>query len=107
MINEQVKALRAAEAKAAAYARSQNEGGGGYNPYQAEVDAALDAVTKADADAFVAEWTAEVYAARRDAWNAEVVKHTGRAVSATLITQIERATGLKIVDLRRAKQIHG
>lgn len=106
-LNQAIATLRAAEAKANAYDRGNNEGGEGYNPHQAEVDAALNAVVAVDNEAFAAEWTAEVFAARRAVWNAEVGKYKGQAVDAALIAKIETATGIKIADMRRAKELHG
>lgn len=64
------------------------------------------------ADAFAAEWTREVTAARRAAWNARVragefgAPGSGR-VNWTAVRAAEAAQGWTMDDLRRAIQLHG
>lgn len=89
--------------------RAVNEGGEGYS--QAEVQAERDgmAALRAEAAAFAAEWTAEVVAARRAAWNAEMMALSAKRVTMTpkLMDSIIARLGYSLSDIKRAKALLG
>lgn len=97
--------IDAIRAKDRAYNRVVNEGGEGYN--RDSVPAALYAERDAaDAAAFAAEWTIDVFMARRAAWNAEVAK-LGASINARQFTGLQDRLGYKLADIRKAKTMLG
>lgn len=95
-IAAEIKRLQADGRKVNAY---QNEGCTGYD-HTANL-AALDAeYREAKAAEFAAEWTKDVTAARREAWNA--IARTGERNT----YKIEQAVGFSLVDLKKAVAAH-
>lgn len=87
--------------------RVANEGGEGYSSYESASEQLFGIHTpiiKAAKDAlFAAEWTAEVFAERRAAWNASVVKCKSHKDMAALAARL----GYGHTDLARAKALLG
>ena len=53
---------------------------------------------------FWAEWTEEVFATRRAAWNVEIMKHnTPRGIPTTAIRIVENKLGFRSADIGKAK----
>lgn len=112
-ITADIQAIRAADR---AYNRSNNEGGYGYERDSvpasliAEYDAAVVAAESDEAAAFAAEWTLEVFTARRAEWNegarALAAKH-GKSIPAAAIRAQEARLGYTMDAIIRAKQLHG
>lgn len=69
-----------------AFYNGMNEGGDGYNPYDYEDSPETQAALAADATRFAAEWTPEVTAERRAAWNAWVRTHPGYRLNSVFVT---------------------
>lgn len=63
----------------------------------------------AEAAQFAAEWTLDVFNARRATWNAEAVKlpRKGNSIDMKHIRALETKLGIKMDDLRRAKALLG
>ena len=91
----------------AASDRVINEGGEGYSSAEAASEASANkhyAIVKAAKDALLAaEWTPEVFAARRAIWNTEVAKTKSYGDLAKLQTRL----GYGMDQLRDAKKILG
>lgn len=115
---EQLKsAIQAAEAAYAAdrakiaklknVDRVMNEGGEGYSRYEAESERLFNhhtpIIIAAKEALFAAEWTAEVFAKRRAAWNASVVKCKSYKDMAALAARL----GFGHSDLAKAKRLLG
>lgn len=95
--------------KARSYDNLHNEGNrDGYNPYEDELgtrlDARIEAGCKADADNFPIEWTKEVTATRRTAWNAEV--KAGRITCVSDFRPVGERLGFTHHDLCKAIKLH-
>ena len=86
--------------------RFQNEGGEGYSHAEsmASKNAAstLAKVAEEMAKSFAAEWTPEVTAARRAAWNAEAVK----CKTTAQVGALQRKLGFGPNDLKKAIALH-
>ena len=98
------------KAKRKAHANLHNEGADGYNPYDRQLELSISELVKADAaltDAeFWIEWTADVFAARRAAWNAAVMALPGAdkgQVTQADVIRLESRLGYKAVSLAKAK----
>ena len=85
-----------------------NEGGEGYS--QAAVQQERDGIAalKAEAAAFAADWTVEVLAARRAAWNAEMqaLIAAKKPATANTIVPIANRLGYGVAQIQRAKALH-
>lgn len=82
--------------------RQQNEGGQGFQT----ADAAFKAMMVIEAELFAAEWTAEVWAARKAAWNAAVMA-CGKQLTMQQVKGIESKLGYTTQQMQRAKALHG
>ena len=85
----------------------RNEGADGYSAYAVESERLANIyapqIQALKARQFAAEWTPEVTAARRAAWNAAVIKCKSHGDVAKLADRL----GYGIADIARAKQING
>ena len=98
------------------YDRLFNEGGEGYNPHRAELQAQqptaaeyaawLQASATAAKAAEEAEWTQEITQERRQAWNAWVRQSNGKLAPNLIANQI-KAQGWNLDALKRAITRHG
>jgi len=104
------EAVTSAQWDAAVQAEADRTAPHGFD-WRRAYSAAEQAEREDDDAAFAAEWTAEVTAARRAAWNALVRSGalTGRdgTVSARRLSDQERAQGWTVDDLKAAVQMHG
>lgn len=100
--------------------RVVNEGGEGYSLAAQQADdarrareraneAAFEVEQAAAKAAFAAEWTVEVLAARRAAWNAEMMDLSARKVGMTskVMSGVVAKLGYTLSDLKMAKALHG
>lgn len=96
-LRTQINAMQAADRR---YNNLVNEGGEGFerNSVPESMQVAYTAALQAE---FAAEWTLDVLNARRAEWNAACT--SGKYDN---LPQIERATGLKLADIARAKTLH-
>lgn len=80
-----------------------NEGGEGYSSHDDQAAALFNhyapLIKKERAEEFASEWTKEVFAARREAWN--VLAKQGKKQA-----EIEKSVGFKMEALIKAKGIH-
>lgn len=89
-----------------------NEGGEGYSIVEATqetlADQYLPRVTNLQNAIFAAEWTAEVTATRRAAWNAEMqaLAAAKQPANAKTIPPIVKRLGYGLADIQRAKALH-
>lgn len=85
--------------------RAMNEGGEGYAHGDVMSGAAFDAWSKAvtplKAELFAAEWTPEVTASRRAAWNAAMVA-AGKQITTRQLLAIQTKLGFTMADLKKA-----
>lgn len=85
-----------------------NEGGEGYS--QAEVNEERAGLAKMAAmqAAFAAEWTLEVLAARKAAWNAEMhaLVAAKKPMNARTMQAVVAKLGYSLGDINRAKALH-
>ena len=85
----------------------QNEGGEGYSQHEATCEAIFaeysPRIAAAKAAEFAAEWTAEVFAARRAEWNAQNALCKSHADVAKMVAKL----GYSLADLKQAKQLLG
>lgn len=82
------------------------DGGAEINALNAEL-AAFDAAESAK---FAAEWTLEVFTARRAEWNAaiaEILKNNGNKVPPREYNALVQRMGYDVEDIKRAKKLHG
>jgi hypothetical protein len=88
--------------------RTMNENGEGYSLAADQADQRAQASLLAMKDAFAAEWTAEVTAARRAAWNAEMAKLAAAKIAMTSKAQlaIQARLGYTLADIKRAIALH-
>ena len=86
-----------------------NEGGEGYSQAEVNAERAGIAALKAEAATFAAEWTIEVFTARRAAWNAEMkaLVAAKKPATANTIVPIVKRLGYGAAQLQRAKALHG
>lgn len=86
--------------------RVQNEGGDGYSHAEAlaskNAAASFAATAEEMAEKFAAEWTFEVTAARRAAWNTEAVK----CKTISQVGALQRKLGFGPNDLKKAISMH-
>ena len=86
--------------------RVVNEGGEGYSEGEVMSGSAFEAWSKAasplKAELFAAEWTPEVTASRRAAWNAEMTALKGKQVNTRQILAIQTKLGFTMSDLKKA-----
>jgi hypothetical protein len=88
--------------------RTMNEGGGGYSKSDAMSESLareyLPRLTALDDEIFRAEWTPEVTAQRRAAWNAEMGELVKRKVGMTskVMGEVQDRVGFTHTDLKRA-----
>lgn len=81
------------------YNNAQNEGGDGYNPHQAEHDAAVEEAAEARIRHII-----ENLDSYKAAWNAAVAKHTtAKGVPAAAIKAIEAAAGVTLNEMQIVK----
>jgi hypothetical protein len=76
---------------------------------QAEIDALraeLRSIEAAENETFCAEWTREVFEARRNDWNSRVQAH-GDKLTMDQVAAITADLGYGIDELRRAKAVYG
>ncbi len=103
--------LAEASAKRKAFIATICEGHDNGTPFDGEIEAIgseLGARIGADkAAAFAAEWTVEVFNARRAAWNAEIVKlpRDAKGVKWEAVRALEAKLGFQMEDLKRAKTL--
>ncbi len=87
--------------------RVMNEGGEGYSCHEAESERLYNhhapIIKAAKAALFAAEWTPEVFAERRAAWNAGVAK----SKSNQDIAALQQRLGFTVYDIRAAKEMLG
>ena len=76
-----------------------NEGGYGYNPYEAEMLRSAEA-------SWEAEWTLETTVARRAQWNDFARSLAGKVAMAD-VAAAEKRLGFTVENLRRAIRHHG
>lgn len=80
-----------------------NEGGEGYSSYENATEDLFyqyaPLIKQEKEEAFAAEWTKEVFAARREAWNV-LAKQGKKRI------EIEKAVGFSMDDLIKAKGMH-
>lgn len=97
-------ALKAAKKARKSYTAWGNEGGEGYNPGDAKVETALNAVIVKKNEIFAAEWTQVETQARKAAWNAAVSRIlAGRPTFGPQdLKAIEAAVGFSATDMKRA-----
>lgn len=98
-------------AKRKAFIATICEGHDNGTPFDAEIEAIGvelgNRISAQKADAFSAEWTVEVFNARRAAWNAEIVKlpRDAKGVKWEAIRALEAKLGFQMEDLKRAKSL--
>ena len=85
-----------------------NENGGGYSQAIVDADRACIASLQAKQAAFAAEWTPEVLAARKAAWNAEMqaLIAAKKPMTPRLMTSIIAKLGYSLADINRAKALY-
>ena len=85
--------------------RVVNEGGEGYSHADTSAERAFDAwnkaVTPLKAELFAAEWTPEVTATRRAAWNAAMMA-AGKQITTRQVMSIQTKLGFTMADLKKA-----
>jgi hypothetical protein len=86
----------------------QNEGGEGYSQAEVNQERAGLAKMAAEKAAFAAEWTVEVLAARKAAWNAEVhaLIAAKKPMNARTNAAIVAKLGFGLTEINRAKALH-
>lgn len=92
-----------------AYNRLMNEGGEGYER-ETSVAALYEEYKVAEEAEFRAKWTAEYVSVAKAAWNkavAECSKNKAIKSQGQLIAAVEKMSGYKMADIKRAKEIHG
>jgi hypothetical protein len=89
--------------------RVLNEGGEGYSLAADQADQAAMTAYQAAKAAFAAEWTLEVLAARRAAWNAEMqaLIDAGKQLGPATVQPIIKKLGYSLTDIKTAKALHG
>lgn len=96
-------ALAEVQAKSRAYNNRNNEGGYGYNPYEAAEMDAIRAVVAAELADRVARFP-EIKAS----WNAAIAKHgVNGQVDMRKMPQIEKEAGVTMAQIRELKAICG
>ena len=86
---------------ARAHNRSHNDGGDGYNPYAAKIDAALDDLRAATLADYVSRWVSI-----KAAWNSAVAKYTtGNKIDMRDLAKIEAAAGITLSDVTAVKSM--
>lgn len=106
-IAAEIKTLRAADKF---YNRLVNEGGDGYEREDSRIATLNEEYLAASKAEWAAEWTPEVFAARRVAWNAEVARVSaanGGTVPAGELKAMIARLGYSHMDLARAKAALG
>ena len=101
--------IKALQARDRAYNRLQNEGGEGYER-ETNTDALYEQYKSAEDAEFRAKWTKEYAATAKVAWNkavAECSKNKAIKSQGQLIAAVEKMSGYKMDDMKRAKEIHG
>jgi hypothetical protein len=101
-IRAELDQARAAARKAAEYDRVVNEGGQGYETSEAHVDRILEISKRL----FAAEWTREIFDARRAIWNTRVSK-LGAKITMQQVYALEAELGFTQTQLMSAKALHG
>lgn len=93
--------LDALYAKRDAHNVTHNEGGYGYNPYDAKIQAAHEELRAAkDADIIAR------YDELKAAWNAEIAKVTGpKGVAMADLKKVEEKVGITLIDIKRIRAI--
>lgn len=86
--------------------RVMNEGGGGYSRFEAECEKIAESYfakkVALEKQIFEAEWTPQVFEARKAAWNAELAKMPGK-ITIKHITALGERLGYTHGQLSRAK----
>lgn len=94
------------------YNKIQNEGYSGYNPHEDALAVAVrkcsDLQDELDNAKLAAEWTPEVFAARRAAWADGIAKATkdGKVAYAE-VKALESRLGFTLSQLKLAKELNG
>jgi len=91
------------------YNKFVNEGGEGYQR-ETNVDALYEQYKAAESAEFNAKWTKEYAATAKAAWNkavSECSKNKAIKGQGQLIAAVEKMSGYKMDDMKRAKEIHG
>lgn len=94
-IAAEIRKINAAGRAVNAY---QNEGGEGYD-HTADTSALEKEYNEAIEREFRAEWTEEVTAYRRNAWNKS-------GVTPRTVPQVQKALGFTLIDLKKAVAMH-
>lgn len=101
-IRAELEQAKADARKAAAYDRMVNEGGEGFETAEKHVDRVFEIAKRL----FAAEWTREVFDARRAVWNARVTA-LGAQVTIQQVQALEAELGFTQSELKSAKALHG
>ena len=94
------------------YNKIQNEGYEGYNPHDDDLDNAIskcsDIQRELDDAVLAAEWTPDVFAARRTDWVDGIAKVTKNGMVAVAdVKALEKRLGFTMSQLKRAKELNG
>lgn len=103
-----VDEIKALQAKDRAYNSLVNEGGEGYEREDSRIAALQDEFLAAAKAEKAAQWTVEIFVARRAAWNAEVAKvaaANGGAVPNSEFKSMVARLGYSHTDLAYAKDL--
>lgn len=94
-----------ASKKQARIDRVLNEGGEGYSHAETISERAFEAwskvITPLKSELFAAEWTPEVTATRRAAWNAAMMA-SGKQITTKQVLAIQTKLGFTMADLKKA-----
>ena len=93
------------EAAVRAHQRAHYEGDAMATPFDQQREEAGKALMAAADAMFAAEWTAEVFAARRAEWNKRALA-AGKSMNMHLARKWEAELGFRLDDLKRAKAMH-
>lgn len=85
--------------------RTHYEGDDMATPFDRQREEAGKALMAAANAMFAAEWTAEVFAARRAEWNKRAMA-AGKNVTMHTVRQWEAELGFRLDELKRAKAMH-
>ena len=103
--------LEAVAAKRKSFIAVISEGHDNGTPFDAEISELGRELSSRRAAAkeatFAAEWTVDVFTARRAAWNTEIVKlpKDAKGIKWTAIRELEARLGYTMEDLKRAKAL--
>lgn len=91
-------------ARARAYRNTHNEGGYGYNPYDAKIEDACRRLREAELADYAARWPQI-----RAAWNAALAKYTNNDGNIDMrnLPKIEAEAGISLGDMKAVKAMAG